>query len=361
MDILLDIEYAKRIKQRLQLSTVTANRPFKLNFRCPICGDSKKNKNLTRGWIYEGTTGKTKGVLLFNCFNCNNNGKGAVPFSMFLNDLFPAIYEDYRVEKFKQSIKSNSEKRLVKTQDEDKPIVESASLDILTKSNLYRSIPQLPLTHPIRKYVDARCIPENKQHLLGFTNHWRKLANIINPGTFSEAATKFDKPRLVIPIYNKDGLVAIQGRAILPDDNPRYQIVKHHESFQKIYGLERIDETQLVIYVEGAIDSLFVENCCAISGGFSSLDIVPFKGNRAWALDNEPRKVDTVNRMSKIIKANEPIVIWDKLPVQLKSFKDINDMIKKGGCEISFINQYIRQNLVSGLEANLRFNQWKKI
>jgi len=36
------------------------------NFRCPICGDSKKSKTKCRGFVYE-----KKNKYFYKCFNCN--------------------------------------------------------------------------------------------------------------------------------------------------------------------------------------------------------------------------------------------------------------------------------------------------
>lgn len=361
---LLDLEYARQIAPSLEQSKEVSTNPYKLNFRCPVCGDSHTRKHLTRGWIYEGTTGQTRGVLLFNCFNCNNDGRGAVPFGIFLKEHFPIEYKRYLYDTFsterKQS-RSEREPEMFKgntTMFHKEPVAKS--VDVLKDNELYCSIADLPDNHPVKKYVRNRRIPEEKHHLLGFTLCWKEFANTLKPESFTERSLYYDHPRLVIPIYTKDGLVAFQGRALSKEHTPRYQTIKIDDEFNKLYGLERVDESSLVIYVEGPIDSLFLDNGLAMAGGSVSPALAPFANNRAWALDNEPRAKDTIGRMVSLIDAGEPIVLWDKLPNKLSVYKDINDMIMKGGASPRFINRYINQNVVKGLMARQRLSKWTK-
>ena len=61
------------------------------NFRCPVCGDSQRNKNKARGFVF-----RLKGNLVFKCHNCG--------ISMSLDHLIekinPTLYKEYRLEKF---------------------------------------------------------------------------------------------------------------------------------------------------------------------------------------------------------------------------------------------------------------------
>ena len=60
MDI-VDSKYIGLISSRLQqFKRVKADL---YNFRCPICGDSKKHKNKARGYIYSLKTGFVKSNL----------------------------------------------------------------------------------------------------------------------------------------------------------------------------------------------------------------------------------------------------------------------------------------------------------
>ena len=60
------------------------------NFRCVVCGDSKKNPNKKRGWIF---TDKN----LYYCYNCGIGYK----FSTFLKKFYYHIYLDYIKDRLK--------------------------------------------------------------------------------------------------------------------------------------------------------------------------------------------------------------------------------------------------------------------
>src|SRR6056300_1334086 len=75
------LEKFKRVKSNLY------------NFRCPICGDSKKNKNKTRGYLYS-----VKANTNFKCHNCGTS----MSFNNFLKQVDPAVHKQYSLEKFKE-------------------------------------------------------------------------------------------------------------------------------------------------------------------------------------------------------------------------------------------------------------------
>jgi len=56
------------------------------NFRCNICGDSKKNSHKKRGWFL---TYKNK--YIFKCFNCGISK----PAKYWLKEYYPEFYNQY--------------------------------------------------------------------------------------------------------------------------------------------------------------------------------------------------------------------------------------------------------------------------
>ena len=74
------LEKFKRVKSNLY------------NFRCPICGDSKKNKNKTRGYLYS-----VKANTNFKCHNCGSS----MSLNNLLKKLDPTLHKQYTLEKFK--------------------------------------------------------------------------------------------------------------------------------------------------------------------------------------------------------------------------------------------------------------------
>ena len=75
--------------------------------------------------------------------------------------------------------------------------------------------------------------------------------------------------------------------------------------------------------------------------------------NPVWIYDNEPRNREIVNRIGRTIDNGNSIVIWPTNIIQ----KDINDMVLSGHDVMSVVEL----NTYSGLEAKIKFNNWKKI
>ena len=87
----IDVKYINLISSRLlKFKRV---KPHLYNFRCPICGDSQKNKNKARGYFYQ-----VKNNTNFKCHNCGLN----ISFSNFLKEIDTTTHKEYTFEKFKE-------------------------------------------------------------------------------------------------------------------------------------------------------------------------------------------------------------------------------------------------------------------
>ena len=87
----IDSKFVGLVSSRLEkFKRVKANL---FNFRCPICGDSKKNRTKTRGYIYA-----VKINTNFKCHNCGSS----MSFNNFLKQIDPSLQKQYAMEKFKE-------------------------------------------------------------------------------------------------------------------------------------------------------------------------------------------------------------------------------------------------------------------
>lgn len=336
----VDQEFADRYAMSLLRYKKTSVNPFKINARCPICGDSQRDSHKARFHIYQH---KTKDTLCVKCFNCDYSAY----FNTFLKEQNESLYREYLLEKRKENLFTLPKKESTPVKPKEEKI-EGIQLKYCTR------IDQLPIDHPIVKYVIDRMIPKDKWNLLYFTTEWKKLVNHIKADTYQDDSAE---PRLVIPIYNGTIIEAIQGRALLKRENQKYITIKHRYDSTKIYGTERVDSSKPVLITEGPLDSLFLDNAIAITGGIVSPKEIDFK-HKIWVLDNEPRAKDTLKRIESLIKAGETILLWDKISYKEK---DINDMIKYGGATKEELMDYILNNAVSGLSAELRFSKYAKV
>ena len=321
---LIDSKYIGLISSRLQkFKKVKADL---YNFRCPICGDSQKNKNKARGYIY-----RVKNNTNFKCHNCG----ASMSFNSLLKTMDTSLHKQYTLEKFKEG---HTGKNFV---------VEAPKLEF--KKPVFKksiNLPKASSNARAKEYLVNRKIDPDKfyyaENFMEWANTQRKTFNNIVK----------DEPRIIIPLYDEDkNMIGFQGRA-LNSSPTKYITVMLDDEAPKVYGLESID-TELPIYVvEGPFDSTFVNNSVALCG--SDGDMGYFKGSDTILVyDNEPRNREIVNRIGKCIDRGEKVVIW---PNGVKE-KDINDMVLAGHDVMSML----KLNTYSGLEAKLKFNTWKKI
>ena len=87
---MIDSKYINLVSSRLQrFKRVKADL---YNFRCPICGDSQKNKSKTRGYLYA-----IKANVNYKCHNCG----ASMSLNNFIKQIDPVIAKQYAFEKFK--------------------------------------------------------------------------------------------------------------------------------------------------------------------------------------------------------------------------------------------------------------------
>tara|TARA_B100002019_G_scaffold275498_1_gene273439 strand:- start:643 stop:1611 length:969 start_codon:yes stop_codon:yes gene_type:complete len=307
------LEKFKRVKSNLY------------NFRCPICGDSKKNKNKTRGYIYS-----VKANTNFKCHNCG----ASMSFNNFLKHIDSTVHKQYTLEKFKQG---HTGRNFVT----DEP-------NFVFEKPVFKPKIILPLCSEVesgRTYLENRRIDPKKfyyaENFKTFVNSYKEV--------FSENTP--EESRVVIPLYYNKKIIGFQGRA-LGSSSVKYITVMIDDDAPKIYGLDEVQKDQTVYITEGPFDSTFIRNAIAMCG--ADADVRRWGvSDPVWIYDNEPRNREIVNRISKCIDSGEKVVIW---PFNITE-KDINDMVISG----VDVQSVIELNTYSGLQAKLKFTTWKKI
>ena len=323
MDI-VDSKYIGLVSSRLQkFKRVKADL---YNFRCPICGDSKKHKNKARGYVYA-----YKADMNFKCHNCG----ASTTFSNLLKTLDPTLHKQYVLEKFKERNTGKGS------------IIEEPKFDF--KKPVFRKKLDLPRASEVpiaREYLERRKLDPSK---FFFTNKFKEWTNT-HKKTFDNITR--DESRIVIPLYDdKNNLIGFQGRSLVPN-SVKYITVMINEEAPKIYGLDKVKTEKPIYILEGPFDSTLVENSVAMCG--SDLDVRTFGWcNYIWVFDNEPRNREIVERINKTIGRGDQVVIW---PSNIEE-KDVNDM-KLGGHDVMSV---LQSNTYSGLKAKIKFNYWKKI
>lgn len=341
MSLFIDLKYVNIISNRFEKFQSKGNYLF--NVRCPICGDSKKNKNKMRGYIYRKVNG-----LFYSCHNC---GCG-MSLGNLLKTMDSSVHREYLLERYTSGEDNLPKKTTIYN-------IPSPKFGVIEKK-LYdnaESCDKLPQDHPCIQYLISRNIPKDKWKKLLYTEQYKDFCDEVNK---NHGKTIDNDKRLVISYYSEYGeLLAVSGRALeSSSEKLRYVTVRTTDSDDMlIYGVDDIDITKRLYIVEGPIDSLFINNC--VAAGSTSLLQTAKKLNitdRVLVFDNEPRNKEVVNIIKKSIDAGEKVVIW---PDFIEG-KDINEMVNKGK-SVSDIKDIIDQNVYQGLEAQLKFNLWKRM
>ena len=319
----IDVKYINLISSRFQKFKRVKHNLY--NFRCPICGDSQKNKTKARGYLYQVKTNTN-----FKCHNCGIN----ISFNNFLKQIDSVIYKQYTFEKFKSG---NTGKNFVV----DEPVFKFEAPKFKSKINL----PKASENSDAKKYLENRKLNPDKFY---YTDQFKSWTNSLKE-VFDD--TSKDEPRIVIPLFYQNTLVGFQGRS-LSSSKIKYITIMLSDDAPKIYGLDEVQKSETVYITEGPFDSTFIRNAIALCGADG--DVAKWGiCDCVWIYDNEPRNSEILSRISRVIEDGQKVVIW---PSTIKE-EDINDMVLSG----LNVQNVIESNTYSGLEAKLKFTTWKKI
>ena len=320
---LVDSKYIGLVSSRLQKFKRVKSDLY--NFRCPICGDSQKNKSKTRGYLYS-----VKADMNFRCHNCG----ASMTLSNFLKQIDPIIHKQYVFERFKDGHTGRG------------TVVEEPKFNFETpqfKPKL--DLPKASENPDAKKYLEDRKLDPTKFY---YTDKFKAWSNS-HKKTFD--SVKYDEPRIIIPLFYKKTLVGFQGRSLGPS-KVKYITVMINDDAPKIYGLDNIRRDAPVFITEGPFDSTFIRNSIAMCGADADISRWAIS-TPVWVYDNEPRSKEIVSRIERTISSGAKVVIWPSTIAE----KDINDMVLAG----HDVQSMVESNVYDGLKAQLQFNTWKRI
>ena len=322
---LVDSKYIGLISSRLD--KFKRVKPNLYNFRCPICGDSKKQKSKARGYLYG-----IKANVNFRCHNCG----ASMSFNNFLKEIDNVLQKQYVMEKFKDGfagVKGGS-------------AIEEPQFNFeAPKFQPKLDLPKAMENSGAKEYLEKRNLNPAKFY---YTDKFKSWTNSLKQ-TFD--SVRYDEPRIIIPLFYDNTLIGFQGRSLGPS-KVKYITIMLDDDAPKIYGLDEIKDSQPIYITEGPFDATFIKNSVAMCG--SDVDIGTFNwSDYIYVYDNEPRNREIVNRISKTISRGEKVVIW---PSNIEE-KDINDMVLSG----HDVQNLVESHVYSGLKATLKFNTWKRI
>ena len=338
----LDIKYLRLISSRLR--NFKQKKEGLFNFSCPICGDSKKNLTKARGYAF------AKGNDYF--YRCHNCGV-STNVGNLVKHVDHTIHKEYVLERYTSGRSNNANSANAILQ------ISAPKFGKLQKQKIFEHAEwcdKLPSGHFCLEYLERRQIPKSTYKYLLFTSKYADFVTSVYPEHGKQIV---NDTRLIIPFYDEnDELVAVSGRALeTSDQSLRYVTVRTNDSQKKlIYGVDRIKSSEKILLVEGPIDSLFLNNCLASGDANLALTAKDISGDVTLVFDNEPRNKEIVKMIRSAIDTNHNVVIWPNTVTG----KDINEMILNGSSP-GEIEDIISRNTFKGIEAQLKFNMWKKL
>ena len=335
MSVFIDRTFLLRASPKLQ--RFTQKKTDLYNFRCPLCGDSQKNKTKCRGFVY-----RKKDDYFYMCHNCSVS----TTFYNFLKQVDESLLKEYQLERYRNGTERGNYTKPDFSEAKEKPVFkERIRLE---------SIESLPEEHFAKRYIKSRKIPVVFESELYFAPDFKQFVETL--GIEKENLHKDDQ-RLVIPFYDsKKNLIAIQGRA-LGKSELRYITIKLNDDFDKVFGLDRINQDEMIYVVEGPIDSMFLDNAVATAdANLESITKLFDKSQVTLVFDNEPRNKQIVEKINLAVDNHFNVVIWP----EFIDCKDINEMVLDGFSPDE-IQDIISKNTFVNLRAKMEFVNWKKI
>lgn len=338
MSLYVDVKYLNMASSRFELFKRKGE--YLYNVRCPICGDSQKNKRKMRGYLF-----KRNNDLLYKCHNCQWSGS----FGKLLKEIDSILYKQYVLERFAdgETGKGKGHSKPEKVMDfkpkfEKKPIIDQ----LMDKLSI------LPRDHEAVEYALGRGLPKESLDRLYYVDNVQNIAGLNEK---YKESIKTNEPRLAIPFIDAMGRLTAVSLRGMRGEALRYILVKVNEDAPTVFGMDKVDKNKPVIVVEAPLDSLFIPNSIACAGtSFNKIDELGLnKEQTTIVFDNQPRNKEVCKLLDKYIDLGYNVVIW---PNNV-SGKDINEMENEG------IDSYklIQDNTFSGLSAKAKYSLWRKI
>jgi len=355
---------SKILIQQLGLEGIEINGD-NYNFRCPICGDSKKNSSKKRGYLFWDT--KHNRGYRYKCFNCGVS----YTLEYYLKLYNPDLYKQYVFDGLKYKYTNKSKMNMVKDDLLEK--VDNSLVKKLLNDKIKEKI-IIPITkikkYNIREYIYNRRIPKHKLKYIYYIDNfyetlYEPIKKLLNDKNIKDGSFDTD-PRIFWFIKNRNNeIIGIQGRSILEDAKIRYLTIKITDDVM-VGNLENIQLSERVYVTEGFIDSLFLPNAVSLNGSSfkSTLNKLKHIGVEDIVIifDNEPYNKEIRKKVVEVV--NESIMVNGVklgvclLPERIRNKgKDVNDYIKNG-IDISKLINIINENTHYGKIAKIKMLRW---
>ena len=307
-----------KVWENLPESSLKSRTSSEINFRCPLCGDSKKNRLKKRGYFYRRTG-------TFYCFNCQTSltGYGLLK-AICAPDVFDRIVQEYQVLNFNNFVHNRG-----KVESESSSLTQD--FEVLSPRPSYRYLLDSkwtvkPLSESALKYLEGRKVPDEKRGMLKSIcdqngREFVLIQYLLDDECVYHQLDNFNR-------YDIKGQGAV--KYIFPkDENINFQ--------QKpVFNISEVDVSFPYLFcTEGVYDSLFIKNGVALGGRSLTeyqakmLKSLYPRHRLVMAFDNDYAGMQST---LKHAEKNQDLLFLDIGDLlDAANVKDINDFVKATG------------------------------
>ena len=329
-----------KVWENLPESSLKSRNNSEITFRCPICGDSKKNRLKKRGYFYRRTG-------TFHCFNCEANMTGYDFLkAICTQDVFDRIIQDYKVLNFHN---------IVTGKKDDSIQSQGSTFEILAPNPSYRYLLDSnwtvnPLSDSAKKYLDERKIPVNSRDMLksivdSTGREFILIQYIWDDNAIYHQLHNFNK-------YDIKGQGSV--KYIFPkDENINFQP-------KPVFNIGNVDVSHHSIYcTEGVYDSLFLKNGVALGGRalteyqYKMLTELYPRHRIVLAFDNDYAGMSSSLKHAEKFPDISFLDLSDILAIA--HAKDINDFVKATNRADLFTNEkLLKARTISAFQVKMK-------
>lgn len=284
----------------------------RVNFACPICGDSASATSKKRGNIYFKT-------MTYHCYNCGYHTdvpKFLKRFDEELNgDDFVKVFEIVKANQLKGGNYADIEvfeylNKYAITKDELCDIF--GCHPVTERSAIYPYLKGRLLHRKLDKFAyDKR---RNILYVLNLTPDDKVIG--LQKRTFGDGSKYIT--------YNIEKIYTTAGKTI---DEPQ-EVLNELNRFSMLFGIMRINIDADITVFEGPIDSMFYQNSIALCGVKKQVPFLNELPNVKFLFDNDAAGKE---QMIRRIKRGQRVFMWEsflhdhRLP---KKIKDLNELVQ---------------------------------
>lgn len=324
----------KRFPDTPDKQKIDTGADHKLNFACPICGDSQKKVSKKRGNLYL----DTKHYKCFNdgCMAYMSLTEFVAKMSRRFSILMPTFILDPGAQETKVARTENQLIRFL-TSDTSKLIritdvinrFSLKRLDVITEESVAvqfikrRNLDRIP-DYGDFLYTDAS---DSRIYIFNFDRGSGKVLGLATRSLREDVDRKY-----IIKSYSELSHLFVQ-------KNLEKSLIEDANFLNNYFNILNVDFDKPILLSEGQFDSLLVTNCVATSGVTKARSILSNLGSKNGVRIIFDRDKAGKGQMMTLIKQDYSVFMWNKAfadikktyseqadLIELQQIKDINDL-----------------------------------